>query len=227
MSTSISVIIPALDEAGVIGRALASAAEEPDVELIVVDGGSCDATAEIDRSHGATVVTSLSGRARQMNAGARIATGETLLFLHADTRLPLRFAHEVRRILGLPGVVAGAFGLAIDGEGWGLRLVQRAANVRSRLLQLPYGDQGFFLRAAVFRSLGGYPEMPFMEDLEMGRRLRRRGQIVTAPLSALTSARRWESLGILRATLLNQFFLLAYLAGMPPRRIAHWYDRQS
>lgn len=227
MSTTISVIIPALDEAGVIGRAMASAAEEPEVELIVVDGGSRDATAEIARSYGATVVTSPPGRARQMNAGARFATGETLLFLHGDTRLPPQFAGEVRSILDLSGVVAGAFELKIDGTGWGLRFVERAANLRSRLLQLPYGDQGLFLRAAAFRSLGGYPEMPFMEDLELARRLRRRGRIVTAPLAALTSARRWESLGILRATLLNQFFLLAYLAGMPPRRIAHWYDRQS
>ena len=226
MNSRISVIIPALDEARVIGRALASAADEPEVELIVVDGGSRDATAEIARSYGAAVVTSLPGRARQMNAGARIATGETLLFLHADTRLPPQFAREVRRILNLPGVVAGAFELKIDGADWALRLVERAANLRSRLLQLPYGDQGFFLRATLFRNLGGYPEILFMEDLELGRRLRRRGQIVTAPLSALTSARRWETLGVLRATLLNQFFLLAYLLGLPPRRIAHWYDRQ-
>ena len=227
MTTRISVIIPALNEAGVIGGALASAAAEPAVELIVVDGGSRDATAEIARSYGATVVTSPSGRACQMNTGAQIATGQSLLFLHADTRLAPQFASEVRRILDLPGVAAGAFELKIDGIGWGLRFVERAANLRSRLLQLPYGDQAFFLKAALFRSLGGYPEIPLLEDLELARRLRRQGRIVTASLPALTSARRWESLGVLRATLLNQLFLLAYLAGMPPRRIANWYYRRS
>jgi hypothetical protein len=100
---------------------------------------------------------------------------------------------------------------------------QGAANLRSRLLQLPYGDQGLFLRAELFRSLGGFAELPLLEDLELVRRLRRQGRIVTAPLAVLTSARRWESLGVIRATLLNQVFLLAYLLGMPPRRIARWY----
>ncbi|OFV93249.1 MAG: glycosyltransferase [Acidobacteria bacterium RIFCSPLOWO2_02_FULL_61_28] len=227
MNTRISVIIPALNEAGVIAGALASAAAEPDAELIVVDGGSRDATAEIARSHGATVVTAPLGRACQMNAGAHIATGEYLLFLHADTRLAPRYADEVRRILGLPGVAAGAFELKIDGTGWGLRLVERAANLRSRLLELPLGDQAFFLKAALFRSLGGYSEIPLLEDLELARRLRRRGRIVTASIPALTSARRWESVGPLRATLLNQFFLLAYLAGIPPRQIATWYYRRG
>ena len=227
MNPQISVIIPALDEAEVIGLALSTVVETPEIELIVVDGGSQDATAEIARSYGARVLTSPPGRARQMNAGAKVAAGECLLFLHADTRLPAQFAGEVRRILAVPGVIAGAFELRIDGTGWGLRLVERAANLRSRLLQLPYGDQGLFLRAAQFHALGGYPEIAFMEDFELLRRLRRLGKIGIAPQSVLTSARRWESLGVLRAMLLNQFFLLAYLLGTPPRHIAHWYYRRS
>jgi hypothetical protein len=226
MSAGISIIIPALNEAEMISRTLASAAGASDPELIVVDGGSGDGTAEIARSCGATVVSSPPGRGRQMNAGARAAQGECLLFLHADTRLPPGYQQEVRRVLELPGVAAGAFALAIDGAGRGLRLVERAANLRSRLLQLPYGDQGLFLRTELFRSLGGFPALPLMEDVEMARRLRRRGRIVTSPLAALTSARRWESLGVVRATLLNQFFLLASLLGTPPRRLASWYYRQ-
>jgi rSAM/selenodomain-associated transferase 2 len=243
MGTSVSIIIPALNEAEAIGRTLAATRESATasaararndpadagllpIELIVADGGSTDATAEIARSCGATVVSSPPGRARQMNAGARIARGECLLFLHADTRLPPGYRKEVRRVLGLPGVVAGAFALAIDGAGWRLRCVERAANLRSRLFELPYGDQGLFLRAELFRSLSGFPELPLMEDLEFARLLRRRGKIMTSPLAAATSARRWESLGVVRTALLNQFFLLAYLLGMPPRRIASWYYKQ-
>ena len=227
MSGIISIIIPALNEAEAIGRTLESAAGAPETELIVADGGSKDATGEIARSCGAVVVSSPPGRARQMNAGAQVARGEFLLFLHADTRLPPGYEREVRRVLDLPGVVAGAFALQIAGAGWGLRLVERAANLRSRLLQLPYGDQGLFLKAEMLRSLGGFPELPLMEDVELARRLRRKGRIATSPLAAITSARRWESLGVVRATLLNQFFLLAYLLGMPPRRLASWYSRHG
>jgi len=178
MNPQISVIIPVLDEAEVIGLTLSTVVETPEIELIVVDGGSQDATAEIARSYGARVLTSPPGRARQMNAGANVAAGEFLLFLHADTRLPAQFAGEVRRILAVPGVIAGAFELRIDGTGWGLRLVERAANLRSRLLQLPYGDQGLFLRAAQFHALGGYPEIAFLEDFELLRRLRAEGMTI-------------------------------------------------
>lgn len=227
----ISIIIPALDEAEAIGRTIdsahdsggESAAGETGTELIVVDGGSTDRTAEIAREHGAAVIRAPRGRASQMNAGARVAQGETLLFLHADTRLPPGFDAEVERTLDRPGVAAGAFSLGIDGAGRRLRWVERAANWRSRILELPYGDQGFFLRAEVFRSLGGFPELPLMEDLEMARRVRRRGRVAISPLPVLTSGRRWERVGVLRATLLNQLFLLAYLLGMPPERIGGWY----
>ncbi len=226
MGASISIIIPTLNEAEAIGRTLDSAAGAG-IERIVADGGSADATAAIALARGAAVVTAPRGRASQMNAGACVARGETLLFLHADTLLPPQFGAEVQRTLDLPGVVAGAFSLRIDGSGARLRWVERLANWRSRVLQLPYGDQGFFLRAELFRALGGFPEMPLLEDLEMARRARRRGRITLSPLAALTSARRWESVGILRATLLNQVFLLAYLLGMPPRKIAQWYYREG
>ncbi len=223
----ISVIIPALNEAERIALTLASASETPAVERIVVDGGSRDRTAEIARSCGAEVLTTLPGRARQMNAGARIATGEYLLFLHADTTLPPAFDALVRRILNAPGVVAGAFQLRINGARRGLRWVEKAANWRARVLHMPYGDQGLFLKASRFRDLGGFPEIPLLEDVEFVRRLRRCGEIAMAPAAVVTSARRWERRGVLPVTLCNQFYLLAYLLGMPPGRIAQWYDRQS
>ncbi len=230
MPGSISIIVPALNEAKSVGQTLDSVrglSDEATVELIVVDGGSEDETQRIARARGATVVKAARGRASQMNAGARIAQGETLLFLHADTRLRRGFVEEVHRTLDLPGVAAGAFSLRIDSRGSWLRWVERAANWRSRMLQLPYGDQGFFLKAALFRSLGGFPELPLMEDLEMARRARRHGRIAISPLGAVTSARRWERVGVVRATLLNQLFLLAYLLGMPPRRMAEWYYEKS
>ncbi len=230
MPGSISIIVPALNEAKSVGQTLDSVrgpAYEETVELIVVDGGSEDKTQLIARAGGATVVKAARGRASQMNAGARIARGETLLFLHADTRLRRGFVEEVHRTLDLPGVAAGAFSLRIDSRGSWLRWVERAANWRSRMLQLPYGDQGFFLKAALFRSLGGFPELPLMEDFEMARRARRHGRIAISPLEAVTSARRWERVGVVRATLLNQLFLLAYLLGMPPRRMAEWYYEKS
>lgn len=230
MPGSISIIVPALNEAQWIGQTLDSVREpagEATVEWIVVDGGSEDETPRIARARGATVVQAARGRASQMNAGARIARGETLLFLHADTRLRRGFAEEVRRTLDLPGVAAGAFSLRIDSGSRWLRWVERVANWRSRTLQLPYGDQGFFLKAARFRSLGGFPELPLMEDLEMARRARRHGRIAISPLWAVTSARRWERIGVVRATLLNQLFLVAYLLGMPPRRMAEWYYEKS
>lgn len=223
----ISVIIPALNEAESIGLTLASAAETPAVERIVVDGGSRDRTAEIARAYGAKVLTSPPGRAHQMNAGARIATGEYLLFLHADTLLPPAFDAAVRQVLNRSGVVAGAFELRINGVRRDLRWVEKAANWRARVLDMPYGDQGLFLKAGRFRDLGGYPEIPFLEDLEFVRRLRRCGEIALAPAAVLTSARRWDRRGVLPATLLNQFVLLAYFLGLQPRRIAHWYYRQS
>lgn len=219
----ISIIIPAIDEAGSIGRTLESAGNEPAVERIVVDGGSTDDTRQIAADAGAEVVASPPGRALQMNAGANRARGEVFLFLHADTLLPAGFSDEVRQILDRPEVACGAFKLAINGVSWKLRMIETVANWRSRFAGYPYGDQALFMRADDFKQVGGFPEQPIMEDFEMVRRLRRLGRIALAGKPVLTSARRWERLGPLRTMILNQVIVGAYLAGTDLERLARLY----
>lgn len=220
----LSVIIPTLNEASHLAATLAclETATTP-LEILVIDGGSRDETVAIAQSWGARVLVTDPGRAWQLNAGATIAKGNRLLFLHADTRLPSQFDYWIHELLDQPGVIAGAFELRLDADLPGLRWVERGVNWRSRLLQLPYGDQALFLNAAIFRELGGFPELPMMEDFEFVRNLRRRGRVAIAPVPAITSARRWQKRGVLKTTLLNQMAIGAYLMGIPPARIIQWY----
>jgi len=221
--SDISVIIPVLDDAEVLDLALGSTQDCTGVERIVVDGGSTDGSAELAKSRGAKILHSPPGRARQMNSGAEAAKGEFLVFLHADTRLPEGFDHHVRRILTQSGVAAGAFQLQIDAHSARWRFIEKTANWRSRYLQMPYGDQAIFLRAELFGEMGGFPDLPIMEDFELIRRLKGRGRIVIAPAAVLTSARRWEKLGALRTTLINQLMILGFYLGFEPSRLARWY----
>ena len=220
----LSVIIPALNESPRIADVLRHLLAARSVEVIVADGGSDDDTAEIARGCGARVIVTRPGRAQQMNAGAAISTGDRLLFLHADTRLPDGFQDHVEMVLS-NGACAGAFRLKIDGEPRGLRWIERGANFRSRRLQLPYGDQALFLPAETFFGLGGFLGLPLMEDFEFCRRLRKLGRIGLADAAAVTSARRWEQLGALRTTALNQLIVAGYLLGVAPGRLAKWYRR--
>lgn len=220
----LSVVIPALDEAAHLPAALAGCGKSP-LEVIVVDGGSRDGTADVARRLGARVLRAPRGRGRQMNAGAAAARGRVLLFLHADTRLPPGYAGWVAATLSRPGVAAGVFRLGIDGAGAGLRFVEWAARRRSEMLQLPYGDQALFLGAETFRALGGYRELPVMEDFDLVRRLRRCGRVVTVPAAVRTSARRWRTLGVFRTTLVNQLMVAGFLAGVPAARLERWYRR--
>jgi rSAM/selenodomain-associated transferase 2 len=219
----LSIVIPTLNEAATICATLASIPKSTDLEVIVVDGGSQDATVELARSSGARVLASSRGRARQMNAGAQAAAGELLLFLHADTQLPEGFEASIHQALAQHGTVAGAFRLRLDAPLRGLRLVERLANWRSEHLQLPYGDQGLFLKAELFRALGGFADISIMEDFELMQRLRHRGRVVTLPLAVVSSARRWKNLGIWKTTLINQAVIVAYCWGVDPSRIAGWY----
>jgi rSAM/selenodomain-associated transferase 2 len=218
-----SVVIPTLNEEEHLAATLDSVGAEPDLEVVVVDGGSSDGTAERVLGHGARLLTTTARRARQMNAGAAAASAAVLLFLHGDTRLPSGFCREMLRLLDQPGTVAGAFRLAITGSGRGLRLVETLANWRSRLFQLPYGDQALCLGRDLFERLGGFAEIPIMEDVVFIQRLKRAGRIAISPCAALTSDRRWRRLGILRTTLVNQVVLLGFYLGVDPDRLACWY----
>jgi hypothetical protein len=216
----ISVVIPALNEAERIQTAVEPVLAVPGVEVIVADGGSRDGAQEIASASGAKVVEAPKGRGRQMNAGAAIAQGSVLLFLHADTALPVQWVKDVRETLADPGTAAGAFQLRFDANLPGLRLVERLANFRSRRFQTPYGDQAIFLRSETFRALGGFPDIPIMEDFEFVRRLRRMGNIRIVPRAVTTSARRWKNNGVCTTTLIHQLIIMAYLAGISPRFIA-------
>ncbi len=219
----ISVVIPTLNEAPHIAGRIAELREVPNVEVIVADGGSSDGTADAAAAAGARLCRSAPGRARQMNLGAASAQGAILLFLHADSSLPAGFSRMVRDALAQEGVIAGAFRLQIADPNPALRRVERLAHLRSRLFQMPYGDQALFMTAGAFRASGSFPDIPLMEDFELVRRLGRLGRIAILPSPVRTSARRWHRRGVLRQTLLNQFIIVAHLLGASPARLARWY----
>jgi uncharacterized protein len=219
----ISVIIPTWNEESNIGSLLNEIVGMASVEIIVVDGASGDRTTEIAASYNVKVIQASRGRSIQMNAGAGEALGDILLFLHADTRLPQNWISMVRKALAEPGTAAGAFEIAINGNERGLRIIERLTNFRSRRLQLPYGDQGIFVKADLFGQIGGYSDLPIMEDFELVRRLRKFGRIITVPARVITSARRWRDRGIWRTTLINQAMILGYLIGISPSRLVRWY----
>ncbi len=225
-NAKISIIIPTLNERENIKAAIATIQSSTNIEIIVVDGGSQDDTLEIAQSLGVKFISSLPGRAIQMNTGAIAASGDILLFLHADTRLPIGFDEMIRTALQQPNTVAGAFALQINDPSWGLRWVERGVYWRSHFLQMPYGDQAIFLTKAIFQQIGNFPELPIMEDFELIRRLRRIGKIVILPAPVITSARRWLQKGIVRTTMLNQIVIIAYFLGVSPKRLRNWY-RQS
>ena len=219
----ISVIIPTLNEVETLPLTLKITQTAINIEVIVVDGGSLDATVQIAKSLGAKVINSTAGRSHQMNRGADVASSDILLFLHADTHLPIEFDCLIRQTLQHPGVIAGAFELKIDGTNPGLRIVEWGVKWRSHLFQMPYGDQAIFLKSSIFHEVGGFPDLPIMEDFEFIRKLKQQGQIEIAPAAVVTSDRRWQKLNICRTTLINQLMILGYLLKVPPARLAHWY----
>ncbi|WP_315785768.1 TIGR04283 family arsenosugar biosynthesis glycosyltransferase [Fischerella sp. JS2] len=226
-TATISIIIPTLNEAQNIKAALASIQPSTHIEIIVVDGGSQDETVNIAKSLGVKVISAAAGRAKQMNAGAAVASGEILLFLHADTCLPLGFDVMVREALAQPGVFAGAFALRIGAEQPSLRVIEWGVNVRSRFLQMPYGDQAIFLTKKIFNYVGGFPDLPIMEDFELMRRLRSLGKITIISVPIITSARRWLKKGVWQTTFLNQIVIIAYFLGISPQRLRTWYRQEK
>lgn len=221
----ISIVIPVLNEARSIEKTLWSTLPMDNVEIVVVDGESRDETVDIARRYGVRLLTTAAGRGPQLNAGARVADGSVFIFLHADTRLPPDADSLVRKALADASVAAGAFSLSIDAVGKRFRIVEKGANIRSRYLGLPYGDQAIFMRRRTFQRLGGFPEIPVMEDFVMMNRARRLGRVVLLPQPALTSGRRWLRLGVVRTTLINQRMLLSYALGLSPLRLSKIYRR--
>ncbi|WP_051328304.1 TIGR04283 family arsenosugar biosynthesis glycosyltransferase [Desulfatirhabdium butyrativorans] len=217
-----TVIIPTRNEAGHIAETVRVAFQDAD-EVIVADGASEDDTRERAEEAGAKVLLFPYGRGAQLNAAALEAKGEILAFLHADTRLPDGFGKEIAQVLRNPDISACAFELAIEGGSLGVRAVACLANIRSRLLKLPYGDQVLSMRRRDFLEMGGCVNWHIFEDLELVLRLRHRGNLTIIPQKVWTSARRWNRLGVLRTTLINQLMLAAYVAHMDPCRMAALY----
>jgi len=227
VSPKISIIIPVLNEVHHLQKTFTNLLQVADIEAIVADGGSQDGTVALAKSLGVKVITGDRGRAKQMNAGADVASGEVLLFLHADTQLPLGFESLVRQALAKPGVVAGAFELQIDAELTGIRLVEIFANWRSRLWGMPYGDQANFLTASTFHAVGKFPDLPIMEDFEMMLRLHELGNIEIVSSKVISSCRLWQKLGVLQTTALNQLITIGYFLKVPPSTLARWYRRDK
>lgn len=226
----VSVIIPALNEETTIPGTLLSARAAGADEVIVADGGSGDGTREAAQGKADIVIVAPPGRARQMNAGAKASTGEALLFLHADTALPPGSIESVRAALAREEVAGGGFrvrlGISPDApfaRKIALRITGRMINLRSRLFRSFTGDQAIFLRRERFDRIGGYPEIPLMEDVELSRAMTRGGKTVLLPLRVVTSARRWERDGTTRTILRMWFLRIAYRLGMSPLRCARLY----
>lgn len=218
----VSVVIPTWNEAACLGDTIAGLRKQQPHEIIVVDGGSTDAT----RAAAAAAnrfVEAPSGRAAQMNAGAAYATGDVLLFMHADCSLQAGAIAQAERHLRRPDVAAGCFTMRVAAEGALYRWIDLATTTRVRLTGMIFGDQGLFLRRETFHRVGGFPELRFMEDVHLSARLRRLGRMVVAPARIHVSPRRWQRTGIFRQTVRNWTLLTLAAAGVHPDSLAAYY----
>lgn len=218
----LSVVIPTLNEADTIGGAIRRV-RSPECEIIVSDGGSHDETVKIARDTGAIVISGPPGRALQQNAGAAVAKGRVLLFLHADTLVPSDHLRQVFETLLDHRVVAGAFRFKTDFDNPSMRLIEKAAHIRASFFKMPYGDQGLFMSRRTFKTVGGFPLTPIAEDLYLVRRLGRMGDIRLARGVALTSGRRWRQIGVWRGTVINYLIAIGCCLGVDPHKLAPLY----
>lgn len=193
-------------------------------EIIIVDGGSRDSTVEIARQYTPHVLSSERGRGSQQHKGACYAQGDLLLFLHSDTVLPKNFEMMIQKTLSDPQVTLGAFRLSIHPSRPALKLIALMANLRSRLLKMPYGDQALFMRRSDYFRVGGFKDLPLMEDVDLVRRLNGIGRFRLTEGRVRTSARRWEKEGVLYATLRNWSLIVRYLLGNPPHSLLRFYS---
>ena len=217
-------MIPTREEADRIAHAVESA-RAPGVEILVADAGSHDATRERALAAGARVIPCETGRARQLAAGVRAASADVLLFLHADTQLPAGWSDAVRRALLDPRVAGGAFAFRFAERSPALALVEWSVRLRLALARLPYGDQGIFVRTSVLDAIGGVPQAPLMEDLDLVRAIKRAGRLALLREPVVTSARRYLERGVWRTVGKNTVALFGWTLGVDRARLAAWYRR--
>ncbi|HVO68288.1 MAG TPA: TIGR04283 family arsenosugar biosynthesis glycosyltransferase [Syntrophales bacterium] len=227
MTPEFSFIIPVWNEESVILRTIEhirSLQSGAGAEIIVVDGDPAGKTMEIARRASVKTAIAERGRGNQMNHGAALAAGNILIFLHADTRLPPNAPGLIDTVMRDESCMAGAFDLAIDSGRPVFRLIEKAASLRSRLTRLPYGDQAVFMRKDVFTELGGFRNIPIMEDVEIMRRIKKRGgKIYIIDKTVRTSSRRWDRDGIAYTTLRNWLLITLYIAGVKPEKLVQFY----
>jgi len=221
----LSIIIPVLNEEYNLPQCLRAIPHNPNIEVIVIDGGSSDRSIQIAKHYGCTTETILGGKAKQLQKGAQKAQGNTLLFLHGDCLLPKNFDVVIEQTLHQQNVCCGAFSLAINEKGFKYTLVSWGANFRSRWSNLPYGDQGLFMRKSTYQKIGGFPSIPIMEDYVFIRNIAQLGAIMTCPEKIITSARRWKNMGVFRTTMINQAIIIGYKIGIHPENLYRLYNR--
>jgi rSAM/selenodomain-associated transferase 2 len=221
----LSVIVPMFNEAATIASTLRAIRDSaPDAEIVVVDGGSIDASVEIARPLCDSVIDAPRGRALQMNAGARASHGDALVFVHADTIVPSTFAADIASALSDPAVVGGRFDVKLDDSSLPYRIIGAMISLRSRISRTATGDQAIFVRRDVFDRLGGFPELELCEDLEFSRRLKRAGRVACLRARVTTSARRWSRDGVVRTVIRMWLIRAMYLIGVPPARLKRMYS---
>jgi len=226
LTKEISIIIPTLNEERTISQCLETVVDISGIEVIVADGGSTDRTVEIAGQYrDVKIVTSVMGRSVQMNKGAGYASGEILLFLHADCVLSREAVLNIRNVIGSSSFVGGAFKIRLLSDKLLYRIIEKGINFRSKIFKLPYGDQGLFVKRPVFEELGGFREMPNCEDLDFVYRLKKQGKITILDERILSSIRRWENHGILRTSLRNQSLLVSYV--LRRKNFNHMYSQCS
>ena len=221
----LSIVIPALDEAAALSRNLPSLQplRRAGHEIVLVDGGSRDRTLEIARPLVDALLSAKRGRAYQMNAGATVARGDILVFLHADTQLPDDVSEQICTALADGGAVWGRFDVRLSGPQWWARMIEFAMNLRSRLSGIATGDQAIFVRRRIFSHLGGFPELPLMEDIAISRRLKGVARPVCLRARVTTSSRRWERHGWLRTVLRMWWLRLIFALGVSPATLVRGY----
>ncbi len=219
----VSIIVPTLNEELVLEKTLTQFQQLSPHELIVSDGGSDDGTRNIAGRFSHRVITGSAGRALQMNSGANEATGDLLLFLHADSRIEPESYRKMLQCMQNPKWIGGAFTLCIESGKWSLKLIALLANIRSKYFGLAYGDQGFFVRKEVFNDMNGFSPIPICEDLDFYYRLRKKGSVILLKEKAHTSPRRWINEGIFFTTARNFFIAVLFGLGFPPHILTKWY----